>query len=99
MEKVLLEAKESLKRTPDLLPILKEVGVVDAGGQGLVTIYEGFVASLKGEELPEQDVDLIDISDMVNAEHHKIAQDFMNTADIEYGYSTEYMESFNDKRL
>jgi len=98
MEKVLLEAKESLKRTPDLLPILKEVGVVDSGGQGLVTIYEGFVASLKGEELPEQDVDLIDISDMVNAEHHKIAQDFMNTADIEYGYCTEFMVRFEDEK-
>jgi len=99
MEKVLLEAKESLKRTPDLLPILKEVGVVDSGGQGLVTIYEGFLASLKGEELPEQDVDLIDISDMVNAEHHKIAQDFMNTADIEYGYCTEFMVKFEDDKM
>src|SRR5699024_4716013 len=42
MEQVLQEAKSSLKRTPDLLPVLKEVGVVDSGGQGLVTIYEGF---------------------------------------------------------
>lgn len=98
MEKVLLEAKESLKRTPDLLPILKEVGVVDSGGQGLVTIYEGFLASLKGEELPEQDVDLIDINDMVNAEHHKIAQDFMNTADIKYGYCTEFMVKFESEK-
>src|SRR5699024_4894070 len=47
MEKVLRESQESLKRTPDLLPVLKEVGVVDSGGQGLVTIYEGFLASLK----------------------------------------------------
>src|SRR5699024_6249174 len=46
MEKVLKEAKASLKRTPDLLPVLKEVGVVDSGGQGLVTIYEGFLAAL-----------------------------------------------------
>src|SRR5699024_7730187 len=42
MEQVLTEARSSLKRTPDLLPVLKEVGVVDSGGQGLVTIYEGF---------------------------------------------------------
>ena len=53
MEEVLKEAKASLKRTPDLLPVLKEVGVVDSGGQGLVFVYEGFLAELKGEELPE----------------------------------------------
>ncbi len=53
MEEVLKEAKASLKRTPDLLPVLKEVGVVDSGGQGLVFVYEGFLAVLKGEKLPE----------------------------------------------
>ena len=98
MEKVLQEAKESLKRTPDLLPILKEVGVVDSGGQGLVTIYEGFLASLKGEELPV-DSETIDIDDMVNAAHHKIAQDFMKTADIENGYCTEFMIKFEDEKI
>ncbi len=53
MEKVLNEAKASLKRTPELLPVLKEVGVVDSGGQGLVLVYEGFLAELKGEKLPD----------------------------------------------
>ncbi len=52
MEEVLKEANASLNRTPDLLPVLKEVGVVDSGGQGLVLIYEGFLAELKGEKLP-----------------------------------------------
>lgn len=52
VEEVLKEAKASLNRTPDLLPVLKEVGVVDSGGQGLVTVYEGFLVPLKGEELP-----------------------------------------------
>ena len=42
MDIVLREAKESLARTPDLLPVLKEVGVVDSGGAGLVSIFEGF---------------------------------------------------------
>src|SRR5690625_7587968 len=78
MENALLEAKASLKRTPDLLPVLKEVGVVDSGGQGLVAIYEGFLAALKGEHLPDE-IDTVDMEDMVNAEHHKIAQDFMDT--------------------
>src|SRR5690625_2251241 len=67
MEKILLEAKASLKRTPDLLPVLKEVGVVDSGGQGLVTIYEGFLAALKGEKLPEDPI--VEMEDLVNAEH------------------------------
>ena len=48
---VVKEAKASLKRTPDLLPVLKEVGVVDSGGQGLLYIYEGFLAVLKVRKL------------------------------------------------
>lgn len=98
MEKVLTEAKASLKRTPDLLPVLKEVGVVDSGGQGLVTIYEGFLAVLKGEELPEQDAFDIDMDEMVNAEHHKTAQDFMDTSEIEFGYCTEFMVKIEDEK-
>lgn len=54
MEAFIEEAKQSLNRTPDLLPVLKEVGVVDSGGQGLLFVYEGFLASMKGEPLPEK---------------------------------------------
>ena len=39
-------AKTALAKTPDMLPVLKEVGVVDSGGQGLVFIYEGFLSAL-----------------------------------------------------
>src|SRR5699024_422490 len=99
MEQVLQEAKSSLKRTPDLLPVLKEVGVVDSGGQGLVTIYEGFLAALKGEALPEEENEDITMDDMISAEHHKLAQDFMNTDDIEYGYCTEFMVKFEQDKL
>ena len=50
--KTILEAgKDSLQRTPDLLPVLKEVGVVDSGGQGLVCVYQGFLAAITGEEI------------------------------------------------
>ncbi len=42
-------AKEALARTPEMLPVLKQVGVVDSGGQGLVVIYEGFLESLTNE--------------------------------------------------
>lgn len=99
MEKILVEAKASLKRTPDLLPVLKEVGVVDSGGQGLVTIYEGFLAALKGEELPKETTIDVGMEDLVNAEHHKITQDFMDTSEIVYGYCTEFMVKFEDDKL
>ncbi|KGR80396.1 DAK2 domain-containing protein [Ureibacillus manganicus] len=88
METLVEEGKKSLDRTPDLLPVLKEVGVVDSGGQGLLFIYEGFLASLKGEALPERNNTSID--DLISAEHHRV-QDFMNTEDIEFGYCTEIM--------
>lgn len=99
MSEVLKEAKASLKRTPDLLPVLKEVGVVDSGGQGLVTIYEGFLAALKGEALPEVSVTESEMEEMVNAEHHKVTQDFMNTEDIVYGYCTEFMVKLEEEKL
>ena len=96
MEEVLAAAKVALDKTPDLLPVLKEVGVVDSGGQGLVFVYEGFVASLKGEELPAKIESSLD--DLVNAEHHRV-QDFMDTSAIVYGYCTEFMVRFEeDKR-
>ncbi|VDG97458.1 dihydroxyacetone kinase [Lysinibacillus sphaericus] len=97
MEAVLTEAKASLKRTPDLLPVLKEVGVVDSGGQGLVYVYEGFLACLKGEELPERTV-VQSMDELVNAEHHRNVQGFMDTADIEFGYCTEFMVRFEDEK-
>lgn len=56
MEKMLEEAKESLIRTPELLPVLAEVGVVDSGGAGLVTIFEGFVSALKGTVIEKEEV-------------------------------------------
>lgn len=99
METIVSEAKQSLKRTPDLLPILKEVGVVDSGGQGLVTIYEGFLAVLKGEELPEEENTKEAMEDLVKATHHKVAQNFMDTEDIEFGYCTEFMVKFEKAKV
>lgn len=89
METVLDASKKSLKKTPDLLPILKEVGVVDSGGQGLVYIYEGFLSSLTGEEPAEEEHQL---DDLVRAEHHRSGvHDHVTTEDITYGYCTEIM--------
>jgi DAK2 domain fusion protein YloV len=98
MEELLKEAQASLERTPDLLPVLKEVGVVDSGGQGLVYVYEGFIASMKGEKLPEK-TSSHSMDDLVSAEHHKKVQGFMNTADIEFGYCTEFMVKFMPEKV
>jgi len=53
MREVVAKARETLLKTPDMLPILKQVGVVDSGGQGLVHIYEGFAAYLSGDVIVE----------------------------------------------
>ncbi|MCD7033820.1 DAK2 domain-containing protein [Metabacillus sp. GX 13764] len=95
MTAVVEEAHASLNRTPDLLPVLKEVGVVDSGGQGLVYVYEGFLAELKGEKVAGTP-SVPPMSELVNAEHHKNAQSHMNTEDIEYGYCTEFMVRFEE---
>ncbi|QKS73252.1 DAK2 domain-containing protein [Paenalkalicoccus suaedae] len=99
MSDVLKEAKASLKRTPDLLPVLKEVGVVDSGGQGLVTIYEGFLAVLKGEAIQTAEESAPSLEELVKFEHHQSAQSHMATEDIEFGYCTEVMVKFEDKKL
>lgn len=96
MESVVTEAKQSLDRTPELLPVLKEVGVVDSGGQGLLFVYEGFLAELKGEKLSEAPVKMPSMEELVSAEHHKSVQSHMNTEDIEFGYCTEFMVKFKD---
>jgi DAK2 domain fusion protein YloV len=99
MEMVLKEAKASLKRTPDLLPVLKEVGVVDSGGQGLVFVYEGFLSQLKGESLPESSDLLPSMTELVSAEHHKNVQGHINTEDIVFGYCTEFMVRFEEEKI
>jgi DAK2 domain fusion protein YloV len=97
MEAILTEAKASLDRTPDLLPVLKEVGVVDSGGQGLVFVYEGFLAELRGEKVSNIKV-TASMTDLVSAEHHKSVASHINTEDIEFGYCTEFMVRFEDDK-
>ncbi|WP_280769030.1 DAK2 domain-containing protein [Salipaludibacillus daqingensis] len=100
MAVVLEEAKASLERTPDLLPVLKEVGVVDSGGQGLVTIYEGFLAILRGEKVADSvQQDEPHMDELVKLEHHQSAQSHLATEDIEFGYCTEVMVKFEEEKM
>ncbi|MZQ81665.1 DAK2 domain-containing protein [Paenibacillus sp. 5J-6] len=103
MQEVLSKANEALARTPEQLAVLKQVGVVDAGGQGLVCVYEGFVTALSGgllqieEDYATMDTRLDTVSvvpglNLAKEVHaHLPAQAHLATEDIEFGYCTEFM--------
>ena len=101
MEAAYEAAEAALKTTPDLLPVLKEVGVVDSGGQGLTFVYQGFFDALSRNVRDEQEYHPTpaDMDDMVSAEHHKSVQSQLNTEDIQYGYCTEIMVKLGAGRL
>lgn len=92
-EKVIMEllqaAKQALSQTPDLLPILKQVGVVDSGGQGLVYIYEGFYEAISGQfldtSLMMQPISLSSVAANTPVQSH------FATESIEHGYCTEFI--------
>ena len=104
MEKAVKKGEEALKLTPELLPVLKEAGVIDSGGKGLMLIYTGFLQALRGEvsiellETPASDKQPEkELSDSVNF------SDF-GTDSIEFGYCTEFFivrlyEGFEEKDL
>ncbi|MGF9799276.1 DAK2 domain-containing protein [Brevibacillus agri] len=95
MEKTYEQAQATLLRTPEMLPVLKEVGVVDSGGQGLLFIYEGFLRALRGEEQIESEehakpsVSPEELDKLISEQHN--AQVHMKTEDIKHGYCTEFM--------
>lgn len=93
MGTVLKVAQIALDKTPDLLPVLKEVGVVDSGGQGLVYIYEGFMESLTGEKVPsaEKVVSQADVTEIAHQENYHNVSHSIASEDIEFGYCTEIM--------
>lgn len=93
MSAVVKYGKKALDKTPDMLPVLKEVGVVDSGGQGLLFIYEGFLNALNGEFQADDTYEPspVEMDEMVNAEHHRSVQGQLATEDIKFGYCTEIM--------
>ncbi|MGO3410780.1 MAG: DAK2 domain-containing protein [Leuconostoc falkenbergense] len=87
-------AQKALNSTPDLLPVLKEVGVVDSGGQGLVFVLQAFYQVLSGD-FNEEDMkapDNAELDQMVKELHAGAqANSNLDPADIKYGYCTEVM--------
>ncbi len=102
MDHILTVGQEALDNTPNLLPVLKEAGVVDSGGFGLLTVYRGFKAVLMGEDLP-------DMEEEIEAEPEEMPEeganlDHFSTEDIEFGYCTEFfivrlVEGFSEEDL
>ena len=77
----IMELRESLQRTPDLLPVLKEAGVVDSGGAGLLCIVEGMSKALEGEVLTSS----------ISAEGKVAVSTYSNNNEVEFGYCTEFI--------
>lgn len=89
MQKMVEEANESLLRTPELLPVLEEVGVVDSGGKGLCVILEGFLSALKGEV-----VELSESTSNVDASQTRV-----EGQEEEYGFCTEFILRLNENGM
>lgn len=79
-------ANESLDRTPELLPVLKEVGVVDSGGAGLLLVLTGFMSALAGEEIERVDINEEEVKNQQALERAEKAGIKAN-----FGYRTEFM--------
>ncbi len=86
-EKLIEYSKESLDNTPELLPVLKEVGVVDSGGAGLVVILEGFQAALLGKPFVKE------------AQTTNTETVITNFESEEFGYCTEFIIRLSDKGM
>lgn len=86
VDAVVTEAFESVRRTPDLLPVLKEAGVVDAGGYGLAILFEGFAANLSDHEIRSFDVTV-----RAGGPEAVVAAPESDWDDEEYLYCTEFL--------
>ncbi len=86
LEEVIRHMEEVLAYTPELLPVLKEAGVVDSGGQGLLEIMKGALDALTGKEV---DIEIPVAKPVVKAVG--AAADDISTADIKFGYCTEFI--------
>ncbi len=87
-EKVLAEGERSLENTPELLPVLKEAGVVDSGGAGLMTVLNGAFEAFTGKVT---DFSLKNSTGAPAAEHKEPRREAISTDEIKFGYCTEFI--------
>jgi len=86
LHKIIVDAEKMLQMTPDMLPVLKKAGVVDAGGRGLVVIFSGMYKMLAGEMVNVEFVDKVE-KDVTSEENHV---NYESLADIRFAYCTEF---------
>ena len=91
LEKVIHEMNETLDRTPEMLPVLKEAGVVDSGGKGLVTIMEGILDALLGKEIAYEPVKKAAGGPVTTG----AGATGIETENIKFGYCTEFIVMLN----
>jgi len=87
MQELIKEGDIALESTPELLPVLKEAGVVDSGGTGLMTVIKGAYDAYCGIEIPIH----IEAAKGLGIMMHNIPKADIETADIKYGYCTEFI--------
>jgi len=95
LKEVIEDADKALSNTPELLPVLKQAGVVDAGGQGLIYILKGFYGAIVGEKAKEIETEF---KQKLSKELSPVSE----TDDIEFGYCTEFIvkgENLSDSQL
>lgn len=86
LEDLIHQAKDTLNRTPEMLKVLKQADVVDAGGKGLIYLLEGALAALKGLEIKQEKTDSVEI-----IETEKELQLFSSEDEIIFAYCTEFI--------
>ena len=86
LKEVIDKGEDILQQTPEMLPVLKKAGVVDAGGRGIIVVFTGFYRALTGEDF---DFVFADSKPIQTADD--VIADISNLAEIEFGYCTEYM--------
>ncbi|MBQ8949735.1 MAG: DAK2 domain-containing protein [Eubacterium sp.] len=97
MEQIIEHGDKVLASTPELLPVLKEAGVVDSGGQGLMEILRGVLSGLKGEKIellsgaPAQPARGAGLLEEIPSRPAGSGSDNISTADIKFGYCTEFI--------
>lgn len=84
MEEVCSHSEDVLAKTPEMLPVLKQAKVVDAGGAGLLVIFKGMLEVLK------DDIEFVEIINETVKENKASVQKTLSTEDIKYGYCTEF---------
>jgi DAK2 domain fusion protein YloV len=82
---ILSSGENILRRTPEMLPVLKQAGVVDAGGRGLLLIYMGMDAALRGEEVPMAAISTASDGEAAFDDDHDAI------GEIKYAYCTEFL--------